>query len=117
MSDSLKHAFSLPPDQQAIRNKCFHPSGSFVEFSEEEIEQSIPERFEKIVQRYPDQLAVKMGDCALAYTELNKAANRMRERLECRGSQPGPIVSATGRNYSHRRNSGSIESRKVLRAG
>ena len=93
MSDSLKHAFSLPPDQQAIRNKCFHPSGSFVEFSEEEIEQSIPERFEKIVQRYPDQLAVKMGDCALTYAELNKAANRIaRAIVNSRGSQPEPVV-------------------------
>jgi len=35
-----------PPEQQAIRVKCFHPSGNFVEFMKEEIEQSIPERFE-----------------------------------------------------------------------
>jgi hypothetical protein len=23
---------NLPPDQQAIRDKCYHPSGEFVEF-------------------------------------------------------------------------------------
>ena len=93
MSDRWPYPPQLPPDQQAIRNKCFHPSGSFVEFSEEEIEQSIPERFEKIVQRYPDQLAVKMGDCALTYDELNKAANRIaRAIVERRGSQPEPVV-------------------------
>jgi hypothetical protein len=37
-----------PPEQEAIRAKCFHPSGIFVDFAKEEIEQSIPERFEKI---------------------------------------------------------------------
>ena len=36
-----------------------------MEFGEEEIEQSIPERFEKIVRHYPDRLAVKEGERAL----------------------------------------------------
>jgi amino acid adenylation domain-containing protein len=93
MSDRSNHGLVLPPEQEAIRNKCFHPSGSFVEFSNEEVEQSIPERFEKIVKRYPDQLAVKMGDCALTYNELNKAANRIaRAIVDSRGSTPEPIV-------------------------
>ena len=93
MSNPTANQTSLPPDQQAIRNNCFHPSGIFVEFSKEEVGQSIPERFEKIVQRYPDRLAVKMGDCALTYDELNKAANRIaRAIVDNRGSQPEPVV-------------------------
>lgn len=32
MNDTLKHGFKLPPEQQAIRDKCFHPWGTFVEF-------------------------------------------------------------------------------------
>jgi hypothetical protein len=44
---------NLRPEQEAIRSKCFHPSGTFVEFPKEEIEQSIPGRFEKIVELYP----------------------------------------------------------------
>jgi hypothetical protein len=36
---------TLPPIQEAIRTKCFHPSGVFAQFAREEIEQSIPERF------------------------------------------------------------------------
>ena len=43
----------LPPEQQAIREKCYHPSGTFVEFPIEDVETSIPERFEKIVRLYP----------------------------------------------------------------
>ena len=40
----------LPPEQRAIRNKCFHPSGTFVQFPSEDVETSIPARFEKIVR-------------------------------------------------------------------
>lgn len=59
MNDSLKHGVSLPPEQPAIRDKCFHPSGTFVEFPIEEVEQSIPERFEKLAAKssnYQDRL-------------------------------------------------------------
>ena len=40
----------LPAQQEAIRAKCFHPSGTFVEFPIEDVETSIPARFEKIVR-------------------------------------------------------------------
>ena len=59
MSDYLSPASNLPPEQEAIRAKCFHPSGTFIEFKKEEIEQSIPKRFEKIVIQYPNRIAVK----------------------------------------------------------
>jgi amino acid adenylation domain-containing protein len=61
----------------SARSRCFHPSGRFVEFKREEIEQSIPQRFEKIVLRYPDCLAVKTKTHALTYKELNRTANRV----------------------------------------
>ena len=48
--------------QQAIWGKCFHPGGKFIEFKREEIELSIPERFEKIVRKYPDRVAVESDD-------------------------------------------------------
>jgi hypothetical protein len=49
MSDPSVHPAQPPPEQQAIRAKCFHPTGTFIEFAKEEIEQSIPARFEKMV--------------------------------------------------------------------
>lgn len=59
----------------------------------EEIEQSVPDRFEKIVRTYPDRLAVKMGDRALTYDELNRTANRIaRAILEKRGPGSEPIA-------------------------
>ena len=72
---------NLPPEQEAIRAKCFHPSGHFVEFRKEDVELSIPERFEKIVQLYPDRLAIKAGHHALSYDQLNRAANRVAHAL------------------------------------
>ena len=85
--------FSPPPDQRAIRDKCFHPSGTFVEFPIEDVEQSIPQRFEKIVRMYPDRLAVKMGDRALTYQELNIAANRIAHGIvDARGSGSEPVA-------------------------
>jgi amino acid adenylation domain-containing protein len=81
MGDRSRSASSLPPEQEAIRAKCFHPSGTFAEFLKEEIEQSIPARFEKMVRRYPDRLAVKSRNHAFTYDELNKAANRIARTI------------------------------------
>jgi len=67
----------LPPEQQAIRDKCLHPSGTFVEFPKEDVERSIPALFERIVASHHDRLAVKSGDCSMTYGELNRSSNRI----------------------------------------
>jgi hypothetical protein len=41
----------LPPEQEAIQVKCFRPTGKFVEFPKEEVEQSILERFEQTADK------------------------------------------------------------------
>ena len=83
----------LPPEQEAIRDKCFHPSGTFVEFPIGDVGQSIPERFEKIVRLYPDRLAVKNGNRTFTYEQLNQAANRIaRAILEQPGTNDDPIA-------------------------
>ena len=93
MGDSLNNGFRLPPEQQAILDKCFHPSGTFVEFPIEDVETSIPARFEKIVRMYPDRLAIKKGNRALTYDQLNKEANRIAWAiLESCGKRSEPIA-------------------------
>lgn len=77
MNETNRGCPNLPPEQEAIRATCFHPTGTFVEFEEEEIEQSIPARFETIVQRYPERIAIKADDKALTYDALNRASNRI----------------------------------------
>ena len=46
-------------------------------FGVERMARSIPERFEDIVRRYPDRLAVKAAGQELTYAQLNRAANRI----------------------------------------
>ena len=77
-SEPLTH---LPPEQEVIRAMCFHPSGAFVEFPKEDVETSIPARFEKIVRIYPEQIAVKSNNDTVTYTELNATANRIAHTL------------------------------------
>jgi amino acid adenylation domain-containing protein len=59
-----------------IRAKCFHPNGAFIEFAEDEIEQSITERFEKIVRKFPDRTVVETRRHRLTYGDLNRTANK-----------------------------------------
>jgi len=81
------------PSQEAIRARCFHPSGVFVEFRKEEIEQSIPDRFEQQVAKYPNRIAVKTRNHTLTYGALNKGANRVaRAILAQRGEVNEPIA-------------------------
>jgi amino acid adenylation domain-containing protein len=93
MNNAPASLSSLPPEQAAIRAKCYHPSGTFVEFPKEDVEKSIPERFEKIVEQYPDQIAIKTADQTVAYAELNAMANRLAHMLVIeRGTKAEPIA-------------------------
>lgn len=83
----------LPPEQQAIRDKCYHPSGTFVDFPIEEVETSVPKRFEKIVRMHPDRLAVKRENRKLTYAELNAQANRIARKIVFhREISPAPVA-------------------------
>src|SRR5262245_50101114 len=89
----------LPPEQEAIRAKCFHPSGTFVEFPIEDIETSIPTRFEKMVRLYPNHLAFKGDGGVATYAEINGLANQYaRDLLDELGlvSEPVGILLENG---------------------
>jgi amino acid adenylation domain-containing protein len=93
MSDFVRYVTNLPPEQEAIRAKCFHPTGRFEEFAKEEVEQSIPDRFEKIVKLYPDRVAIKEREQAVTYTELNERANSIAHAiLDFCGDRNQPVV-------------------------
>ena len=79
----------FPPAQQAIRKRCVHPAGGWETFSEREIEQSIGERFEKMVARFPQNVALQSEHAALRYNELNSAANQIAHWLLARLVQVG----------------------------
>ncbi len=93
MSDPIPDKFPLPRQQQAIRDKCVHPSGTFVEFPIEDVETSIAARFEKIVKRYSDYTAIKIGKRVVTYAELNGIANRVSRAVAAHGGNSAVPVA------------------------
>jgi len=74
----------VPLAQRRIQASCVHPSGVFTEFEKAALERSVPERFEQIVARYPDRIAIKTATHALTYAELNRRANRVARAILAR---------------------------------
>ena len=80
------------PEQAAVPDSAFRPTETFAEVPKDQIDQSIPARFEKIVRMYPNRLAL-IGDQALTYEQLNRYANRIsRAILEQRAPGSEPIA-------------------------
>ena len=99
MSDLSDLMSDLPPEQQAIRAKCVHPTGTFVAFTQAEVEQSLPDRFEQQVAKYPDRIAVQTAHGALTYHELNQAANRVARAILAKvgpGQEPVGLLFENG---------------------
>ncbi len=69
------------------------PDKPFVEFGKTETDQSIVERFEQQVARYPSRLAVKTKTARLTYAELNRTVNRIaRDIVERFGRENEPVA-------------------------
>ena len=69
------------------------PTNPFIAFEKEEVEQSIPARFEQQVAKYSDHVALRTETLQFRYSELNRAANRLAHAiLEQRGGQEEPIA-------------------------
>ena len=75
------HDRDVRADQAAIRARSHHPFGTCVPFEKDELERSIPERFEKIVRLYRDHLAVASTESELTYDQLNRLANRLARMI------------------------------------
>jgi amino acid adenylation domain-containing protein len=69
------------------------PSNSFVTFEEKDIEQSIPQAFERQVAKYPQRIAVRTGDAVWTYEALNQAANRVAHALSASQEIDGARVA------------------------
>lgn len=74
-------------------------AGHFVSFSREDVEQSIPARFEQQVRRYPERVAIADDESTLTYCDLNKLANRIARALlamRATGSEPVALLVGNG---------------------
>ncbi len=67
----------VPPPQGPLRGIPTRPANEFVPFLKNEIDKSIPDRFEQQVRKYPRHIAVKIRDRIVTYWELNEFANRI----------------------------------------
>jgi len=77
----MNNQLQIPAQQQAIIGKCYHPTGQWIEFPRECLEQSIVTRFEEIVEQYPNRLALKDEKSQLSYTDLNESSNRIAHAI------------------------------------
>lgn len=68
-------------DRKNERGETFRTAIPLASFPKSEVDQSIPERFEKIVRQFPEKLAIKQGNTSLNYAELNGAANRLASAI------------------------------------
>ena len=83
----------LPPSQELLQAKCFHSTGTFVEFNKDEIEQSIPKRFEQQARKYSNRTAVVTRNQTLTYDQLNQGVDRLAGAiLHQRGGRQEPIA-------------------------
>jgi len=81
------------PSPQPSPGKGLRPGNRFIEFTQEEVEQSITDRFELQVAKYADQIAVKTKDQALTYDALNKMANRTARAILAQGGEGNEPVA------------------------
>jgi len=83
----------LPPSQELLQAKCFHSTGTFVEFNKDEIEQSIPKRFEQQARKYSNRTAVVTRNQTLTYDQLSQGVDRLAGAiLHQRGGRQEPIA-------------------------
>src|SRR5258707_13023262 len=69
------------------------PASGFIPFADNDIEQSIPERFEKMVRAGGHRVAIGSGSELYSLASVNRTANRLaREILARRGSAEEPIA-------------------------
>lgn len=87
--ESVNFASARATNQQAEAA----PAAEFVPFAAEDVERSIPWRFDQQVARHPERVAVKTRKRQLTYRELQCEANRLaRAIVERRGSAQEPVA-------------------------
>lgn len=62
-------------------------------FEKAEIEGSLVSRFERQVEQHGDRMAIKSGDCAVTYGELNRASNRIAQMLLARSGEKQEAIA------------------------
>jgi phosphoenolpyruvate phosphomutase len=86
----------------ASRGNRVQPTNTFIEFKEEEIEQSIAERFERMVGEHAARVAVKTRTERVTYSDLNRWANQVARAILANrgwGEEPVAVVMEAGPSF------------------
>lgn len=86
-------ALTPGPSKSASRQLCIRRPPAFIEFKEDDVEQSISSRFEKQVSQYPERTALQTKDCAVTYASLNQRANRISHVIRAKANQGNEPVA------------------------
>ena len=83
-----------PPQwQSSLQDFHGRATNNFIGFKRAEIEQSIPNRFERQVDLYADQIAIASGSRAHSYDMLNRTVNRLARAILTRwGENEEPVA-------------------------
>jgi amino acid adenylation domain-containing protein len=71
----------------------YQPGSGFRPFMDEEIEQSIPQRFEQQVRAFGDHLAIRWPRGSYTFSSLNETANRLARTLDAARGKPAEPVA------------------------
>ena len=78
---------------------CRHPTGTFTPFGFEAIEQTLAERWQAQVSRFPEHVALQANGKSVTYAELDAQANRIARAIHARrgpGEEPIAACLAKG---------------------
>ena len=75
------------------RSSLGRPTNPFIPFDKRELDQSIPDRFEQQVRRYPDKVAVCTTGASLTYGQLNQLANQIARLILTQGNADNQPVA------------------------
>lgn len=85
LMDSSLNQSPLQSNQNRLTNRL-------VDFERDEIFSSIITRFEKQVDQYPEQIALKTSEHTFSYQELNKVANQLARAILAQVDINGPVA-------------------------
>jgi amino acid adenylation domain-containing protein len=84
-------------EQRPLRIQRIERSPPYTPFTDDQLEQSIPERFERQASRHPDRLAIKSLERTFTYDGLNRTANRLARAIAAvRGGEAAVVALLLG---------------------
>ena len=79
-------------ERKRVLGSVRQAEGRFVKFARDDVETSVPERFERQAALYPDHIAVKTRFQHIPYSEFNKSANQIARAVRQHSSNVQPIA-------------------------